>query len=89
MFNAYTTFTPSSACSGNSPSVSTGTWDIDRDNANFYFSFGSGNGSWSTITTLNSTTMVLTNIQYQQYAGYRNGNNVYHDITETRTLTAQ
>ena len=84
-FNAYTSFTATSGCyNAAMPTITTGTWDIDRDNANFSY-----NGSWSTITTLNASTMVLTNIQYHVMAGYVGNAYVYHDVTETKTLTAQ
>ncbi|MCW3124400.1 MAG: hypothetical protein JWO03_58 [Bacteroidetes bacterium] len=77
-----------------SPIIQVSSWDLDNDNKNLYLDGSSSSGTggkWYTITTLNSSTIVLTYVYQRQVGntGAPNFNPVYDTVTETMTYSAQ
>lgn len=76
------------------PNIGISSWNIDPDNTALYLNGnltdGTG-GNWNTITTLNSSTLVLTYVYQRQIGntGAPNFNPIYDTRTQTFTYNAK
>ena len=90
---AYTYYTTN--CAGyHSPEISISSWDIDADNANIYLHGdvnNGNNGTWYTLTSLNSSTMVITYVQQVSIGttGAPHYTPIYHTVTSTQTFSVK